>query len=134
VIASGDRDSFQLASDNTKILYPVRAGEMARIGPEEVLKRYGVDPKQVRDFIALRGDPSDKLPGPQELGQKALLTCCGATGRWRASLMPVASPPKRRCFGSTGRSPPWMRQRRCPLSPTRRRHGPSHRSWREGGD
>jgi DNA polymerase-1 len=60
LVASGDRDSFQLASDSTKILYPVRAGEMARIGPEEVRKRYGVDPKQVPDFIALRGDPSDK--------------------------------------------------------------------------
>jgi DNA polymerase-1 len=70
VIASGDRDSFQLASDNTKILYPVRAGEMARIGPEEVLKRYGVDPKQVRDFIALRGDPSDKQPGAAGVGPK----------------------------------------------------------------
>ena len=63
LVATGDRDSFQLASDSTKILYPVRAGEMARIGPEEVRKRYGVDPKQVPDFIALRGDPSDKLPG-----------------------------------------------------------------------
>jgi DNA polymerase-1 len=45
------------------ILYPVRAGNIARIGPEEVRQRYGVDPKQVPDFIALRGDPSDKLPG-----------------------------------------------------------------------
>jgi 5'-3' exonuclease len=134
LVASGDRDSFQLASDSTKILYPVRAGEMARIGPEEVRKRYGVDPKQVPDFIALRGDPSDKLPGAAGVGPKGAADCCGVTGRWTASLMPVASPPKRRCFGSTGRSPPWMRQRRCPLSPTRRRHGPSHRSWRAVGD
>ena len=62
-IASGDRDSFQLASDRTTILYPVRAGEMARLGPAEVRARYGVDPKQVPDFIALRGDPSDKVQG-----------------------------------------------------------------------
>ncbi|MGZ8323830.1 MAG: 5'-3' exonuclease [Rhodoplanes sp.] len=63
LVASGDRDTFQLASESTTILYPVRAGEMARIGPAEVRARYGVDPKQVPDFIALRGDPSDKLPG-----------------------------------------------------------------------
>jgi DNA polymerase-1 len=70
LVASGDRDSFQLASDGTTILYPVRAGEMARIGPEEVRKRYDVDPKQVPDFIALRGDPSDKLPGAAGVGPK----------------------------------------------------------------
>jgi len=63
VVASGDRDAFQLASDRTLILQPVRAGQMARIGPAEVRERYGVDPKQVPDFIALRGDPSDKIPG-----------------------------------------------------------------------
>jgi exodeoxyribonuclease III len=69
-VASGDRDTFQLASDKTTILYPVRAGEMARIGPAEVRERYGVDPEQVPDFIALRGDPSDKLPGARGVGPK----------------------------------------------------------------
>ncbi len=68
LVASGDRDTFQLASDKTTILYPVRAGEMARIGPAEVRARYGVEPKQVPDFIALRGDPSDKLPGAPGVG------------------------------------------------------------------
>ena len=70
VVASGDRDSFQLASPTTTILYPSRGGELARIGPEEVRERYGVDPKQVPDFIALRGDPSDKLPGAPGVGPK----------------------------------------------------------------
>jgi exodeoxyribonuclease-3 len=68
LVASGDRDTFQLASARTTILYPVRAGEVARIGPAEVRSRYGVDPHQVPDFIALRGDPSDKLPGVAGLG------------------------------------------------------------------
>jgi exodeoxyribonuclease-3 len=68
LVASGDRDTFQLASERTKILYPVRAGEMARVGPAEVRARYGVDPGQVPDFIALRGDPSDKLPGAPGIG------------------------------------------------------------------
>jgi DNA polymerase-1 len=70
LVASGDRDSFQLASDRTTILYPVRAGEMARIGPAEVRARYDVDPKQVPDFIALRGDPSDRLPGAAGVGAR----------------------------------------------------------------
>jgi exodeoxyribonuclease-3 len=68
LVASGDRDSFQLASTKTTILYPLRAGEMARIGPGDVRERYGVDPKQVPDFVALRGDPSDRLPGASGVG------------------------------------------------------------------
>jgi DNA polymerase-1 len=70
LVASGDRDTFQLASETTTILFPVRAGEMARIGPVQVRERYGVDPKQVPDFIALRGDPSDKIPGAGGVGPK----------------------------------------------------------------
>jgi exodeoxyribonuclease III len=70
LVASGDRDTFQLASETTTILHPLRAGEMARIGPAEVRERYGVDPKQVPDFIALRGDPADKLPGARGVGAK----------------------------------------------------------------
>jgi DNA polymerase I len=70
LVASGDRDTFQLVSEATTILFPVRAGEMARIGPAQVRERYGVDPKQVPDFIALRGDPSDKIPGARGVGPK----------------------------------------------------------------
>ncbi|HLJ19423.1 MAG TPA: exodeoxyribonuclease III [Stellaceae bacterium] len=70
LVASGDRDAFQLASERTMVLYPLRAGEMARIGPAEVRERYGVDPEQVPDFIALRGDPSDRLPGARGVGAK----------------------------------------------------------------
>jgi DNA polymerase-1 len=70
LVATGDRDAFQLASDKTTILQPVRAGEIARIGPADVVERYGVEPKQVPDFIALRGDPSDKIPGARGVGLK----------------------------------------------------------------
>jgi exodeoxyribonuclease III len=70
LVASGDRDTFQLASERTTILFPIRAGEMARIGPPQVRERYGVEPAQVPDFIALRGDPSDKLPGARGVGPK----------------------------------------------------------------
>jgi len=71
LVASGDRDTFQLASEKTTILYPVKAGEMARIGPKEVRERYGVAPNQVPDFIALRGDPSDRLPGAPGIGAQS---------------------------------------------------------------
>lgn len=68
LVASGDRDSFQLASDRVTILHPIKGGEIARIGPAEVVERYGVKPEQVPDFIALRGDPSDKIPGAKGVG------------------------------------------------------------------
>jgi DNA polymerase-1 len=80
LVASGDRDAFQLASAATTILHPVKAGELARIGPDEVRERYGVEPAQVPDFIALRGDPSDKIPGARGVGPKGaavLLRRCG---------------------------------------------------------
>jgi DNA polymerase-1 len=76
LVASGDRDAFQLASDQTTILQPVRAGEMARIGPAGVLERYGVEPRQVPDFIALRGDP---------LGQAARCQGCRTEGCGQAA-------------------------------------------------
>jgi DNA polymerase-1 len=80
LVASGDRDTFQLASESTTIIFPVRAGEMARIGPAEVRERYGVSPKQVSDFIALRGDPSDKLPGARGVGPKGAADLLGKYG------------------------------------------------------
>jgi exodeoxyribonuclease III len=86
LVASGDRDSFQLASDRTTILYPVRAGEMARIDPAEVRARYGVDPSQVPDFIALRGDPSDKLPGAPGVGATGASTLLQRYGSLEAAL------------------------------------------------
>jgi DNA polymerase I len=86
VLASGDRDAFQLASDRTVILHPVRAGEMARIGPAEVRERYGVEPKQVPDFIALRGDPSDKIPGAPGVGPKSAASLLRRYGSLEAAL------------------------------------------------
>jgi DNA polymerase I len=71
LVASGDRDTFQLVSDRTTVLQPQRGGgALARIGPAEVRERYGVEPEQVPDFIALRGDPSDRIPGARGVGPK----------------------------------------------------------------
>ena len=68
LVASGDRDTFQLVSGRTTVLYPQRGGDMVRVDPAEVRERYGIDPAQVPDFIALRCDPSDKLPGARGVG------------------------------------------------------------------
>jgi DNA polymerase-1 len=87
IVASGDRDAFQLASDKTTILQPVRAGEMARIGPAEVRERYGVDPKQVPDFIAIRGDPSDKIRGLTGVGPKGAASLLRRYGSLEAALV-----------------------------------------------
>ena len=71
IVATSDRDSFQLVSERTTILQPVRGvSELTRVGPAEVRERYGVEPSQVVDFIALRGDPSDRLPGAPGVGPK----------------------------------------------------------------
>jgi len=71
LVATSDRDAFQLASGSTTILQPVKGvSELRRVGPSEVRERYGVDPSRVPDFIALRGDPSDKIPGARGVGEK----------------------------------------------------------------
>src|SRR5580658_9639270 len=86
IVATGDRDAFQLASTATTILQPVRAGEMARIGPAEVRARYGVEPEQVPDFIALRGDPSDRIPGARGVGAKTAASLLVQYGTLEAAL------------------------------------------------
>ena len=71
VVTTSDRDAFQLVSDRVTILQPVKGvSELTRVGPAEVRERYGVEPEQVPDFIALRGDPSDKIPGAPGVGPK----------------------------------------------------------------
>jgi DNA polymerase-1 len=87
VVATSDRDSFQLASDQTTILQPVRGvSELVRVGPAEVRERYGVEPGQVPDFIALRGDPSDRLPGAKGVGPKTAAQLLAQYGSLEAML------------------------------------------------
>jgi DNA polymerase I len=87
VVVTSDRDLFQLASDRTVIVTPVRGvSELARIGPAEVRERYGVDPPQVPDFIALRGDPSDRLPGARGVGPKTAASVLAQYGTLEAAL------------------------------------------------
>jgi DNA polymerase I len=87
LVATSDRDAFQLASERVTILQPVRGvSELARIGPAEVRERYGVGPEQVPDFIALRGDSSDRIPGAKGVGPKTAATVLNQYGSLDAAL------------------------------------------------
>jgi DNA polymerase I len=87
LVVTSDRDSFQLASGQTTILQPTRGvSELARVGPAEVRERYGVAPEQVPDFIALRGDPSDRMPGARGVGPKTAASLLGQYGSLEAML------------------------------------------------
>ncbi|WP_327356856.1 DNA polymerase I [Streptomyces sp. NBC_01304] len=71
LIVTGDRDSFQLVSDHVTVLYPTKGvSELTRFTPEKVEEKYGLTPQQYPDFAALRGDPSDNLPGIPGVGEK----------------------------------------------------------------
>jgi 5'-3' exonuclease len=70
LIFTGDRDMFQCVTDNVHVLMQQARKGFTEMGPDEVRERYGIDPELVPDFIALRGDPSDGLPGAKGIGEK----------------------------------------------------------------
>lgn len=71
VLLTGDRDAFQLVTDEVTVLYPKKGvSELARMGPAEIEEKYGLTPAQYPDYAALRGDKSDNLPGIPSVGEK----------------------------------------------------------------
>ena len=70
LVVSSDRDTYQLVSDVTATLHPRPRGQLERVDRSGVRERYGVEPEQVTDLIALRGDPSDNIPGARGIGPK----------------------------------------------------------------
>ena len=70
LLITGDRDLYGAVSDRVAVLELGKGGRTASLGPAEVRARYGVEPELVPDFIALRGDPSDGLPGAPGIGAK----------------------------------------------------------------
>jgi 5'-3' exonuclease len=87
LLMTGDRDMFQCAAPRVTVLYlktGVRGFE--EVGPAEVERRYGVPPALVPDFIALRGDPSDGLPGARGIGEKTAAELLGRHGSLEAAL------------------------------------------------
>jgi len=87
LVMTGDRDMFQCASDKVTVLY-VRTGARGAelVDPADVRRRYGVVPEQVPDFIALRGDPSDGIPGAKGIGEKTAADLLGRHGSLDAAL------------------------------------------------
>ena len=127
--------AYQLASRHTTIVQPVRAGELARIGPGEVRARYGVEPRQVPDFIALRGDSSDRIPGAsgRRAGQRRF-SSWSIMARWRRCSQPEGLRRRQRNCFSISPSPRWTRQRRSRGSATRSPPGPRPPSSRANGN
>ncbi len=71
LVVTGDRDALQLVSDDVTVLYPRKGvSELTRFTPDAVVEKYGLTPTQYPDFAALRGDPSDNLPGIPGVGEK----------------------------------------------------------------
>jgi DNA polymerase-1 len=70
-IVTGDRDAFQLVTDQVTVLYPRKGvADLARYTPAAVEEKYALTPTQYPDFAALRGDPSDNLPSVPGVGEK----------------------------------------------------------------
>jgi 5'-3' exonuclease len=87
LVMTGDRDMFQCAGERVSVLY-IRTGARGAevVGPEEVRRRYGVPPELVPDFIALRGDPSDGIPGAKGIGEKTAAELLHRHGSLEAAL------------------------------------------------
>jgi DNA polymerase-1 len=89
LILTGDRDMFQCVTDAVRVLLLGGRGQKGgavEIGPAQVRERYGIEPELVPDFIALRGDPSDGLPGAKGIGEKRAAEILQRNGSLEAAL------------------------------------------------
>src|SRR3954465_2212272 len=88
LLLTGDRDMYQCAGDDVTVLYvrTGRKGGAEEVGPVEVKKRYGIPPELVPDFIALRGDPSDGIPGAKGVGEKTAADLLQRHGSLEAAI------------------------------------------------
>ncbi|MGN0301570.1 MAG: DNA polymerase I [Anaerotardibacter sp.] len=71
LLVTGDKDAYQLASELTRIVTTKKGiTDIAVYGPAEVEERYGVTPAQFPDFLGLKGDSADNIPGVKGIGDK----------------------------------------------------------------
>jgi DNA polymerase-1 len=92
LVVTGDRDALQLVSDDVTVLYPRKGvSELTRFTPDAVVEKYGLTPEQYPDFAALRGDPSDNLPGIPGVGEKTASKWITEYGSLRALVDNVDS-------------------------------------------
>jgi DNA polymerase-1 len=86
LILTGDRDMYQCATDAITVLYVKTGTGVEEVTPDEVERRYGIKPAQVPDFIALRGDPSDGIPGAKGIGEKGAADLLQRNGSLEGAL------------------------------------------------
>ncbi len=106
LLFTGDRDMFQCVDDAVTVLWPggrAADGPVA-IDPDGVRERYGIEPAQVPDFIALRGDPSDGLPGARGIGEKTARDLLRAHGTLEEVIAHAADQTPRIAAALTGQA------------------------------
>jgi 5'-3' exonuclease len=112
LLLTGDRDLFQAVNDHVAVLTPGKGGATpTEIGPEQVRERYGIDPTLVTDFIALRGDPSDGLPGAPGIGAKTAAELLLAHGSLEGVLAAAGAGAGASAAGTGGNAGGEMRPR-----------------------
>ena len=92
LLLTGDRDLFAAVDEQVAIVELAKGAVAGEVGPAQVRERYGVDPEQVADFIALRGDPSDGLPGAPGVGPKTAAELLSRHGSLEAVLVAAGAP------------------------------------------
>jgi 5'-3' exonuclease len=92
LLLTGDRDMYQVAGERVSVLELKKGAAPVEVGPTAVRERYGIDPELVPDFIALRGDPSDGLPGAPGIGAKGAAALLSTYGSLEAVLAAAESP------------------------------------------
>jgi 5'-3' exonuclease len=102
LLMTGDRDMYQCAGERVTVLYVKTGGKKGaeEVGPAEVHERYGIGPELVPDFIALRGDPSDGLPGAKGVGPKTAAELLGRHGSLEAILDNAIREPRPKLRGA----------------------------------
>jgi 5'-3' exonuclease len=101
LLLTGDRDMYQCAGERVTVLYVRTGGKGAEeLGPDEVRERYGIGPELVPDFIALRGDPSDGLPGAKGVGPKTAAELLRRHGSLEAVLDNAIREPRPKLRGA----------------------------------
>jgi 5'-3' exonuclease len=102
LLLTGDRDMYQCAGEGVTVLYVKTGGGKGaeEVGAAEVRERYGIDPELVPDFIALRGDPSDGLPGAKGVGPKTAAELLRKHGSLEAILDNAIREPRPKLRGA----------------------------------
>ena len=123
LVASGDRDAFQLASDKTTILQPVRAGEMARIGPAGCSSATASSPGRCPTSSPCVAIPRTSCRVPRVSDRRVRRSCCASTARSNRRSKLASWRCRRTTCGFIAGSRRWTARHRCPRCPTRHRPG-----------